>query len=108
MEYEKTAKKLTELQAQFGNEDSGDESEKCSDNADVNKDGDLLEALIEREMLLPDSGERRYLRLFKTSFVHKNFTSTIIIIILLRLMKIIIILFSLMKIIIIFIRLKRS
>ena len=61
MEYEKTTKKLTELQVQFGNEDSGDESEKGSDDADDNKDGDALEALIEREMLLPDSGERRYL-----------------------------------------------
>ena len=69
MEYEKTAKKLTELQAQFGNEDSDNESEKGSDDADDNKDSDALEALIEREMLLPDSGERRYLRLFKTNTV---------------------------------------
>jgi len=57
MEYEKTAKKLTELQAQFGNEDSDNESEKGSDDADDNKDSDALEALIEREMLLPDSDE---------------------------------------------------
>lgn len=76
MEYEKTAKKLTELQAQFGNEDSGNESEKGSDDADDNKDSDALEALIEREMLLPDSGERRYLRLFKTNTVLKDMSLT--------------------------------
>ena len=82
IEYEKTAKKLTELQAQFGNEDSGDESD-AADNNDGNfdeNDDEALEALIEREMLLPDSGERRYLRSFKTSFVDKNFPSTILLI----------------------------
>ena len=77
MEYEKTAKKLTELQAQCGNEDSGDESEKGSDDADDNKDSDALEALIEREMLLPDSGERRYLRLFKTNTVNTVYSMSL-------------------------------
>ena len=56
-EYAKSAEKVAEIEAQFGIEDSGDESEKSSDICEDNDNDDALEALIEREMLLSDSGE---------------------------------------------------
>ncbi|XP_068698694.1 tonsoku-like protein isoform X1 [Montipora foliosa] len=59
-EYAKSAEKVAEIEAQFGIEDSGDESEKSGDICEDNDNDDALEALIEREMLLSDSDEDNF------------------------------------------------
>ena len=52
----KSLEKVTELQCQFGVEDDSDDERGIGSDDDDNDD-EVTEALIEREMLLSDSGE---------------------------------------------------
>ena len=54
----KSLEKVTKLQCQFGVEDDSDD-ERANDSDDDDNDDEVTEALIEREMLLSDSGEWR-------------------------------------------------
>lgn len=83
----KSLEKVTKLQCQFGVEDDSDD-ERGNGSDDNDNDGDeVTEALIEREMLLSDSGEWRcfyskhlsYHCLFKMCGVSKQVSFTLIV-----------------------------